>query len=82
MRQLLKSGTATESQLEEAVASLKTLELEGPARIRERVDELDAILSPVQQAKYRVFEMDVERRLRDLMRRGRRKRSQEGRSRP
>lgn len=76
MRQLLKSGAATESQLEEAVASLKTLEVEGPARIRERVDELDAILSPVQQAKYRVFEMDVERRLRDLMRRGRRERTQ------
>jgi ABC-type transporter Mla subunit MlaD len=82
MRQLLKSGAATESQLEEAVASLKTLEVEGPARIRERVDELDSILSPVQQAKYRVFEMDVERRLRDLMRRGRRERTQEGRPRP
>jgi hypothetical protein len=82
MRQLLKSGAATESQLEKAVVSLKTLGVDGPARIRERVDELDAILSPVQQAKYRVFEMDVERRMRDLMRRGRRERTQEGRSRP
>jgi hypothetical protein len=82
MRQLLRSGAATESQLREAVASLKTLEVEGPARIRERADELDAILSPVQQAKYRVFEMEVERRMRDLMRRGRREPTQEGRPRP
>jgi hypothetical protein len=82
MRQLLKSGAATESQLQEAVASLKTLEVEGPARIRERLDELDAILSPVQQAKYRVFEVEVEHRMRDLMRRGRRERPQEGRPQP
>jgi hypothetical protein len=82
MKQLLRSGAATESQLQDAVGKLKTLEVEGPARIGERQDELDAILSPVQQAKYRVFEMDVERRLRDLMRRARRERSPEGRSQP
>jgi hypothetical protein len=82
MNQLLKSGAATESQLQEAVASLKALEVEGPARIRERTDELDAVLSPVQQAQYRVFEVEVERRMRDLMRRGRRERTQESRPRP
>jgi hypothetical protein len=82
MRQLLKSGAATETQLQDAVASFKTLEVEGPARIRERTDELDAILSPVQQAKYRVFEMDVERRMRNLMRRGRRERTQPSQPRP
>ncbi len=82
MKQLLRSGAATEPGLEEAVASFRTLEVEGPARIRQRMDELDAILSPVQQAKYRVFEVEVEHRMRDLMRRGRRDRAQEDRPRP
>ena len=82
MKQLLSSGAATESRLGEAVASQKALEVEGPARIRERMDELDAVLSPVQQAKYRVFEVEVERRLRDLMRRGRRERTQQSPPRP
>ena len=75
MRHLLRSGTATEVQVQETLDAFKALEVEGPERIRQHMDELDALLTPLQQAKYRVFEVEVEHRMRDLMRRGRRERS-------
>jgi Spy/CpxP family protein refolding chaperone len=77
MRRLLRSGTATEAQVRQQLEALKTLEAEGPERIREQMDALDALLTPLQQAKYRVFEVEVERRLRVLMRQGRRERTAE-----
>ena len=82
MRMLLQSGSATETQLEEAVNKLKALELEGPPRVREKQDALDAVLTPVQQAKYRVFEAEVERRIRELSRRFRRERMPQNRDNP
>jgi hypothetical protein len=75
MRRLLRSGTATEAQVSELLKAFKNLENEGPRLIQKQMDELDALLTPVQQAKYRVFEVEVEHRLRQLMRRGRRERS-------
>jgi hypothetical protein len=74
MRQLLRSGTATEAQVRETLEAFKAHEVEGPERIRKQVEKLDALLTPLQQAKYRVFEVEVEHRLRELMRRGRRDR--------
>ena len=59
----------------EALDSFKALQTSGPAGIRERMEALDAVLTPLQQAKYRVFEVEVEHRMRDLMRRSRRDRS-------
>jgi len=75
MRRLLRSGTATEAQVLELLKSYKGLEIEGPEGIRKQMGELDALLTPLQQAKYRVFEIEVEHRMRELMRRGRRERS-------
>jgi hypothetical protein len=77
MRRLLRSGAATQTQVERALDTLKALEVEGPARIEKQMEALDAVLTPVQRAKYRVFEVDVERRMRELMRRARRSRSQD-----
>jgi hypothetical protein len=82
MRHLLRSGTATEEEIGAALKALKTLEREGPERVRERLAALDAILTPLQQAKYRVFEVEVERRMRELMRRARRGGSPPGQSSP
>jgi Spy/CpxP family protein refolding chaperone len=72
MRHLLQSGTASQAQVRELLQSMKKLEVEGPERVREQMDALDALLTPLQQAKYRVFESDVEHRLRELLRQARR----------
>ena len=71
LRRLLSSGTATEAEVAESLRAFKAVESEGPARVRAHMEALDAVLSPLQQAKYRVFEAEVEQRMRKLMRRGR-----------
>jgi Spy/CpxP family protein refolding chaperone len=82
MRRLLSSGTATEREVEEALKAYNALDAEGPKRIRAQLSALDAALTPLQQAKYRVFELEVEQRMRELMRRSRRDPSAEGEPRP
>lgn len=71
MRRLLSSGSATEPQILDQLKELKALDAEGPAKTRRDVEALDAVLGPMQQAKYRVLEVDVERRMRELMGRAR-----------
>jgi hypothetical protein len=71
LRLLLGSGRATEAQVLAQLSRLKALEEEGPARVRHRLEELDAALTPVQQAKYRVLEFEVEQRMRRLVARAR-----------
>lgn len=71
LRRLLSSGTATEAEVVAALDTLKNLESGGRTASQAHLEALDAVLSPLQQAKYRIFESDVEQRLRKLMRRGR-----------
>jgi Spy/CpxP family protein refolding chaperone len=71
LRLLLGSGTATEAQVLAQLSELETLEKEGPAKVRRRFEALDAALTPIQQAKYRVLEFDVEQRMRRLLDRAR-----------
>lgn len=66
MRRLLRQGGGVEAQVLERLAESKKLEAEGPERIRRDLEALDAALSPLQQAKYRVLEGEVERRMREL----------------
>ena len=67
MSRLFESGGATESRIAEMMTDLKTMETQGPARLRRDVDALDSLLTPVQQAKLRILEAQVERRIRGLM---------------
>jgi Spy/CpxP family protein refolding chaperone len=68
LRRLLASGAATKSRVVELLTELKTIENDEPQALRKSRDAIDAALSPLQQAKYRVLEGDVERRIRELMR--------------
>jgi hypothetical protein len=71
MRRLLHQGGASESEVLDLLKQLKALDVEGPAQSRKNLDALDALLTPVQQAKFRVLEMEVEQRMRELMNRAR-----------
>ena len=71
MRRLLRQGGATEAQVLDLLRQLKALDADGPAQTRKNLDALDALLTPVQQAKYRVLEVEVEQRMRELMNRAR-----------
>ncbi len=71
MRRLLRAGGASEAQVLAKLDELKRLETDGPARTKRDVDALDAALTPLQQAKYRLLELEVEQRMRELMGRAR-----------
>jgi len=67
MRKLLQSGTATEGRLEDLLRELKAVESEQPTVVRRDLEAIDGVLTPVQQAKYRILELEVERKIRDVM---------------
>ena len=71
MRRLLQQGGAAEPQVLELLQQAKKLEAEGPERTRRNLEALDALLTPMQQAKYRVLEGEVEQRVRELTNRAR-----------
>ena len=71
MRRLLMSGTATEAAVQDLLREVKAVEAEEPGTLRRDMDAIDALLTPVQQAKYRLLEAEVERRVRHAMSRAR-----------
>jgi len=71
LRRQLASGAAGEADVLKTLEELKHLEAAGLDRTRVDAAELDRVLSPLQQAKFRVLELEVELRLRDLMSRTR-----------
>jgi Spy/CpxP family protein refolding chaperone len=67
LRRLLESGTATEAQVTEQLREVKRAEIEGPEKIRKTAEAIDGALRPLQQAKFRVLQADVERRIREIL---------------
>ena len=66
MRRLLESGRATETRIAELLSDVKGIESEEPAALRRDVEALDAVLTPMQQAKLRVLQVQIEQKLREL----------------
>lgn len=67
MRRMLESGAATEARVAELLRDVKAVEAEQPETIRKDMDAIDAVLTPVQQGKFRLLEGEVERKIRALM---------------
>jgi hypothetical protein len=82
MARRLASGTATEGQVVELLGRVKAAESEEMEALRRDVEAIDAALTPLQQAKFRVLEIEVERRIREIMARIRAERRSGRSSRP
>lgn len=67
LRRVMQAGGATEARVADLLREVKAAESEGPATVGRDMDAIDAVLGPVQQAKYRLLEVEVERKLRALM---------------
>jgi hypothetical protein len=67
LRQAFRAGRATEAHVAERLRELKDVEVQEPAAVRRHRDAIDGALTPVQQAKFRVMEVEVEQRIRQLM---------------
>jgi Spy/CpxP family protein refolding chaperone len=66
MRRLLKSGSATEPEVLAQLKEWKAIEADDPVRGRKGMEAIDSLLTPLQQAKFRVFEAEVGQKLREL----------------
>jgi hypothetical protein len=67
LRRVLESGTATESQVAERLREVKRFENEGTAKVRKTSESIDEALTPLQQAKLRILEADVDRKIREIL---------------
>ena len=67
LRKTLVSGSATEASVAELLKDLKNATSDERAATLGNIDALDAALTPLQQAKFRVFEAEVDARLRHLL---------------
>ena len=67
LRRILESGSATEPRVVELMKEVKAVEVEQAETVRTDMDAIDGVLTPVQQAKFRLLEVEVERKIRALM---------------
>ncbi|MEO8362661.1 MAG: hypothetical protein ABI672_21735 [Vicinamibacteria bacterium] len=67
LRKTLNSGSATESSVADLLKEVKSAATDERAATVHNVEALDAVFTPLQQAKYRVFEAEVDVRLRHLL---------------
>jgi Spy/CpxP family protein refolding chaperone len=77
LRRSLQSGTATEAQVADRLREVKAIEAEEPVQRRKNLEAIDAALTPLQQAKFRVLEEEVAQKIRELM--GHRRQGRPGR---
>lgn len=71
LRRLLNQGQPDEAQLRERLKGLDELEAAASVDVKKAYDAIDQILDVRQQAKFRVFEENMERRKLDLVTRAR-----------
>jgi hypothetical protein len=67
LRGMLQAGTATEVRVADILKDVKAIDADLPQTMRKDQDAIDAMLNPLQQAKYRVLEFNVDQRIRGLM---------------
>jgi TolA-binding protein len=66
LRQMLNRGGASEADITAILREIKKIEAEAPLAIHKDIEALDAVLGLLQQAKYRVLETEVERRIKTI----------------
>ncbi len=67
LRRSLASGGATEGAIEALLREVKAVESEEATTLRRDREAIDGVLTPLQQAKFRVLEAEVERRVRHAL---------------
>jgi hypothetical protein len=82
LRRLLAAGAATEPKVEELLKAVKAAESDEIAVVQRDRDAVDAALTPLQQAKFRILEVEVERKIRELMNQIRAERRGQGQGQP
>ena len=74
LRQMLQSGSATEGKVADRLRELKGLENDEREKTKRDLEALDGALSVLQQAKFRVMEVEIEQKIRELLNQARQRR--------
>jgi len=77
MRMMLQQAQPDEAQLKDRVKSLQDADARNQLEIKKAADAVDQVLDARQQAKFRVFEENMERRKLELVTRARQNRKQQ-----
>ena len=67
LRQVFQSGAATEAKVADRLQGVKALESEEREKTGRNLEALDGVLTPLQQAKFRVMEVEIEQKIRELL---------------
>jgi hypothetical protein len=70
MRQALRREEASDPELEPLLSKLDELREGFESEEKQRYRDIDAILDVRQRARYRILEMEIQRRLQQLIRQG------------
>ena len=71
MRRLLADGSTDEAQLRDRLKQMQEIESRGQTEARKAYDAIDQVLDLRQQAQFRIFEEQMERRKIELVTRAR-----------
>jgi Spy/CpxP family protein refolding chaperone len=71
LRRLTQQGDADDSQLKDRLKALQNVDLRAEDEVRKAYEAVDAVLTPRQQARFRLFEEQMERRKIELLTRAR-----------
>jgi hypothetical protein len=71
MRRMLNAGSPDEAVLAERLKTLQDLDGRAADDVKKAYEAIDQVLNVLQQAKFRVFEENMERRKLDLVTRAR-----------
>jgi hypothetical protein len=82
LSRVVKAEPADEAQAREQMKTLRELDAKAADDMRKAYDALDEVLDPVQQARFRLFEEQVERRKIDLLVKARQRAGQASSSKP
>ena len=78
LRRFARTGVTDDAKAAELLRGVRAAEAEEQAAVRSAQEALDGVLTPTQQVKYRLFEAEVEHRIRQAMARMRQERRDGG----
>lgn len=74
MRALLQAGGANGEKVTEKLREVKALETQEADQMRRNIEAIDGVLLPLQQAKFRIMQLEVEQKIREILQEARQRR--------
>lgn len=67
LRALLQAGGQSGESVAGKLREVKALETQEGDQIRRNIEAIDGVLTPVQQAKFRIMQIEVEQKIREIL---------------